>query len=207
MKALMLSSGSSINTPAIFETHFDAKLRKMRVAYIKNATDTVPGGFDRNYISNTIERWVKFIDIIDLYESAKVDWDNYDVIWVGGGLMLPLHKAVFETGFNEQLPELLSEGMMYVGSSAGAMIASSTQKVCGWYPDEEELEIITRSGLGWLPFEIFPHYDESAHKDLIQKSSTDPIILLPDNSAIGIDRNELRFYNQARLLIQDSSPR
>jgi len=186
MKALLLSSGSSINTPAIFETHFEAKLRKMRVAFIPHAADDLDGGFDRNYISNTIERWVKFLDVIDLYKDV-VDWDNYDVIWVGGGLMSSLHRSIFENQFNLKLNELMESGMMFVGSSAGAMIASGSQKVCGWYPGEEEAQMIDKTGLGWIPFEIFPHYSAGQHKELIKKNADEPIILLPDNSAIGID--------------------
>ena len=198
MQALLLSSGSAINTPAIFESHFPAKLRKMRVAYIKNAKDYLGKDFDSNHVKNVYERWFKYMDIIDLYED-EIDPENYDVVWMSGGMVGSLHKAIFETGFDKKLKTLLAGGMYYVGSSAGAMIASTTQKIAGWYPDEEEPDMIDKDGLGWVPFEIFPHYIESQHKALITEKSDQPTILLPDNSAVGIDDGELRLYNQARF--------
>lgn len=207
MKTLLLSSGSSINTPLIFESHFDLKLKKARVAYIPHAKDYLPVKEREKGVNESlgwIKQNVKFVDLINLYDQRFSDkeWLNkYDVIWVGGGMVGYLRRAFFDTGFDKQLNRLMKQGMKYLGSSAGSMITSATLATAGWYPNEEEPEVANKSGLGWLPFEMFPHYVEPKHLDLIKENLTEPIILLPENSAIGLEGRELRFYNQARILI------
>ena len=207
MNALLLSLGSSINTPIIFESHFDLKMRKARVAYIPHAKDYLEPNDRQKYLTASVDSLksrVKYVDVIDLYQQKMTNdkWlELYDVIWVGGGMMSPLLKSFDDTGFGDKLLKLLSAGIKYVGSSAGSMLFSDSMQVATWYPDEEESDMIDKKGLGIIPFEIFPHYNESDHVDLIKSKVDKPIVLLPDNSAIGIEGNEIRFYNQARLYL------
>lgn len=207
MKALLLSQGSSINTPFIFESHFDARLKKMRVAYIAHAKDFLDPIKRRQAVKDSVsdlEKIVKSVDLIDLYNANKSRLeftDKYDLIWVGEGMITNLHHAMFDTGFDQLLNELMASGMMYVGSSAGAMICSETLKVGAWYPNEQEPELVDRKGLGWIPYEIFPHYIASEHVEIIAENIIEPVILLPDNSAVGLDGSELRFYNQAGMFL------
>ena len=209
MKALLYSWAGSPNAQLIFESHFDFKYKKQRIAYVPNAKDGDDIEFTQRETKRSIARIannVKSVTKFDLYQMAdtwSVDYmvDNFDTVYVGGGMMGPLLKAVKETGFDTLLNDLAQTDIKYVGSSAGSMLTSQTMKVAGWYPNEEEPEMVDKTGLGWLPFEMFPHYDELKHKDLIQEKATDPLVLLPDNSAIGIEGGELRFYNQARLLL------
>lgn len=212
MKALLCSWAGAINTPQIFETHFDSKFRKMRVAYVPNAKDDLDDTEREKKITESIQKFsqqVKSVTKFDLYQeednfSTKYIESNFDVIYVSGGLVAPLLKAFTETGFDQLLQDLQHTEVKYLGSSAGSMVASVSQKVATWYPGEEEPAAIELSGLGWLPFEIFPHFNSLTHHQIVQKhtqSSGRPIIVLPDNSAVGLDNGELHFYNQARLLL------
>jgi peptidase E len=209
MKALLFSWAGSLNTPQIFESHFDFKYKKQRIAYVPNAKDFLDKPERISEVNSSMsrtEKGVKSVTEFNLYKMAdkwSVDYmiENFDTIYVGGGMMAPLLQAVFETGFDQLLDDLGSTNIKYVGSSAGAMLASKTMKVAGWYPNEEEPGVATKRGLAWIPFEIFSHYEEAKHKEVVQKKIDEPIIILPDNSAVGIEKNELRFYNQARLLI------
>lgn len=208
MKSLLCSWGGAVNTPFIFESQFDAKWKKMRVAYVPNAKDFMNGSEKSKSLKEVVQRFEaqhKSVEIFDLYDRQSnftVDFmtNKFDMIYVGGGMLGPLHRAVFETGFNELLNQLGSTDMYYVGSSAGAMICSETLQVAGWYPDEQEPDIATKTGLGWLPYEIFPHYQNNL-KGSIKNNSAHPMIIMEDGSAVSIEGKELRFHNQARILI------
>lgn len=68
-------------------------------------------------------------------------------------------KAVHESNFKEQVIEVLQNGGLYIGASAGALILSPTIALASEIePDENEVGLSNLNGMNLIEFEILPHY-------------------------------------------------
>lgn len=93
---------------------------------------------------------------------------RHRVIWVLGGNTFLLRRAMRESGFDEVIREVLDDGVIYAGWSAGACVAGDSLQAVG-IMDEPGITApgyltsdVIWKGLGLVPFTILPHY-ESDH--------------------------------------------
>ena len=120
----------------------------------------------------------------------------FDVIYVQGGNTFYLLKWVKESGFDAVLEELIGRGKIYIGVSAGSIIAGSDIEIAGWKgldPDPNEVGLEDFSGLSCVPFCIFPHYKPehaSFLKEEIAKYSY-PVRILNDKQAFLVRDSEV----------------
>jgi dipeptidase E len=83
-----------------------------------------------------------------------------DVIWVQGGNTFYLMKWVRESGFDKVIKELIDQGKIYVGVSAGSIIAGVNIAVagfCGEVWDKNEVGLKDMTGMKFVDFAISPH--------------------------------------------------
>ena len=91
-------------------------------------------------------------------------------MWSVGGNAFLLRRAMRESGFDEVIVDLLDEGAVYGGWSAGACVAGTSLHPIALMDDPDQLapaypEIEpVMEGLGLVPFSIVPHY-RSDHPD------------------------------------------
>jgi peptidase E len=101
-------------------------------------------------------------------------------------------NAVIESGFNKVLLNLL-DNIVYVGTSAGSMICSKSLDASEWYIGEPELNSKNLEGLGYIDFQIYPHFEDinlekirsAVHKD--QK-----YWLLKNGQAVAINNKDIK---------------
>lgn len=93
--------------------------------------------------------------------------DENDVIFVEGGNTFYLLKYARESGFDKVMREVKDSDKIYIGVSAGAYIATQTVEPTTWKRKKETYGITDLTGLGPVPFAIFPHYEEK-YKDLVE---------------------------------------
>ena len=105
------------------------------------------------------------------------------------------------------LPELLEAGSVYVGSSAGSMVAAHSLGVTEWYLGEEEKGAEVIPGLGLVDFEIYPHYEESMYETIKEKRENshgggekNPLYLLKNGEAITVENNVITVLGEKRVL-------
>lgn len=90
-----------------------------------------------------------------------------------------------ESGFDKVIGELVSEGVIYVGGSAGAVVAGPTiEPVCVFDDPKAAANLTDFSGLHLVDFVILPHYggDElhtRTHKEVIEKWTKKGYELVP----------------------------
>jgi len=82
-----------------------------------------------------------------------------DIIFVEGGNTFYLLKAMRACNFEKIIRKLLNEGKVYIGASAGSIVAGKTIKTAGWENgDENIVKLRDLKGLNLVNFDVFVHY-------------------------------------------------
>jgi dipeptidase E len=95
------------------------------------------------------------LDSADEASDAAAAVDRAEALFVGGGNTFRLLTALYRLELLETIRRRVAEGMPYVGSSAGAIVAGPS---LGTTKDMPIVEPPSFSALGLVPFQISPHY-------------------------------------------------
>jgi len=110
--------------------------------------------------------------------ALKRRLQGVDAIYVDCGNTFYLRHYMRTSGFDELVPPLLREGVVYVGASSGSIVMGqsvSTALWKGWddpgYGQEWDLSKTSYDGLGVIPGgkSVFAHYNAYEHDSLIQQ--------------------------------------
>lgn len=114
-----------------------------------------------------------------LYETLR----QYDLVWVRGGNVFNLRRAMQQSGFDDVITDMLAmDEIVYGGYSAGACVMAPTLlgiDLCddpNLIPEAYDSEIIWE-GLGLIDFSIVPHY-KSDHPE--SKKLDETVFFLED---------------------------
>jgi len=178
--------------------------KDIKLALIENAADTYPEGkrawVDQNRVA--IQSHDFNVEIIDIKKykgklsELKDKLSGKDVIWFGGGNTYYLRWLLKDTGIDELLTELVKQGVVYGGGSAGAIIAGPTLKHFETADDPNEAPEIILDGLHFTDSVVVPHMDNAKFAGIIHgindklKSDGYKTIPLEDNQAVVIDGSE-----------------
>ena len=144
----------------------------IRVAYIITASKTER---DTSYVDEGRELLKEAgfnVEDIDI-ESKNQDelmklLSSRNIIYVQGGNTFYLLKHMRLSGFDKIIRKLLKMGIIYVGVSAGSMVAGKNIEAAGWKDaDRNEIKLKDLRGLSLVPFNIFVHYNPEEHKEMI----------------------------------------
>lgn len=84
--------------------------------------------------------------------------DGVDVVWLGGGNTFGLLHQMHRSGFAALLPELLDDGVLYAGESAGAVAAGSSLDGVDRVDDPRASPDPTLPPLGLVDYLPWPHW-------------------------------------------------
>lgn len=129
-----------------------------------------------------------------------------DIIYVGGGNTYYLLKAIRKCNFAKTINKLLKEGKVYLGASAGSIVAGKSIKTAGWYGDKNVVNLRNLKGMNLVPFNIFPHYDLKFDEIIKKKApfgwQRRDIKFLKDDQAILVQgKNVILLGNQEEVMI------
>ncbi len=135
--------------------------------------------------------------------------ESADVIWLNGGNNFYLAYWMRRSGLAGMLP-LMLEDKVYVGLSAGSMVAGCSMSLTETFFPGEPKEFFAAvpevgdeqvEGLGWLDFAILPHYlsenpyfSELRDADEVKKNALQygyPIWAISDGCGIVVDGNKV----------------
>ncbi len=123
--------------------------------------------------------------------TAVRDVDRFDVVYVCGGNTFFLSEKLKKTGMDKKIVDLVRQGKVYVGVSAGSVIAGPDISIAGPF-DENESGLSDMAGWGLTDKVVTPHYTEK-EKDIVEefrKKLPYPIVPITDNQALeGTDDN------------------
>jgi len=129
-----------------------------------------------------------------------------DIIFVEGGNTFYLLKAIRACNFEGIIRKLLKEGKVYIGSSAGSIVAGRTIKTAGWKnADKNIVGLKNLRGLNLVPFDIFVHY-QPEHAEIIKQKIKNPkkrakiLKILTDEQAILVQGREVSLIGKGEAI-------
>lgn len=126
-------------------------------------------------VKNTfIELGFKKVEFIDIEFENSLNLKKYDVIFLNGGYPFYLIYHLKKSGADIILNELVNEGKVIVGLSAGAIALGPDNKMCNYiYPEDNTFGVNDLSALNMVDIRIYPHYIEhcGVNPDLDDKIS------------------------------------
>ncbi len=167
-------------------------LEQIRVAHIMTASKKAK---HRSYLEQErlafkhLALQYEDIDIEGMNESDLISkLSRFDVIYVQGGDPFYLLKHIKLSGFDKVIKELLNDGKIYVGASAGSIVACPTLESALWKKPQRDRHGLRddEPALNLVNFQVVVHYDDK-HKDVIDmgiRKSKFPVKVLTNNQAL-----------------------
>jgi dipeptidase E len=177
---------------------------QINFALIENAADIVPNskewlwGFREMLRSNgyqleplDLRRWRNKRDDLQAKLADK------DVIWIGGGHTYYLRWILRHTGADVMITELVKQGKVFAGWSAGAIVAGpTTQYFDAMGDDPEESPEVIMEGLRLTDVVVVPHLnnkdfsDDAIQTNRLLEEAGYHTQMLTDNQVLVIDGGE-----------------
>ena len=114
---------------------------------------------------------------------------DIDVIYISGGNTFGTMKLIRDSGFDKAIVNYVENGVIYVGGSAGAHIATADIAHVVKY-DNDTFGLTDFSGLGLYDGILICHYSETRKSDFdfLKSSREYSVIALKDNQSIIIEK-------------------
>jgi len=195
MKLLLLSSSKFIRND--LKPYLSKSLGELRVAHITTASKG-EGVDDLSYLERTKAIFKNsgcYFEDLDLdgkdEKYLRVYLKNFDAVFVNGGSTFYLLKSIRESGFDKVIKELLPQGFIYIGASAGSYVCCPTIEMSLWRHQDryDHCGLTDLNALNLVPFLISVHYSPE-HRDLIKEKiakTNYEVKILNDDQAILVD--------------------
>ena len=152
--------------------------------------------------TNTLESLGLTVEALDVstasYESIVSTLTKNDIIFVGGGNTFYLLQELRRSGADKILVQEVNKGKLYIGESAGAVIACPDIGYCvGMDNPEKAPELTDYTGLGLVDFYIVPHIGnaemgEAAEKAVAEYNSRLDLEVITDKQVIQVEDESYR---------------
>lgn len=140
----------------------EPELAGKTVTYIPTAgiVEEIDGMIENE--TNTLQSLGLKVDVLDVssasYESIVSALTKNDIIFVGGGNTFYLLQELRRSGADKIVAQEVNKGKLYIGESAGAVIACPDIGYCsGMDSPEKAPDLTDYTGLGLVDFYIVPH--------------------------------------------------
>ncbi len=127
------------------------------------------------------------------YDLSEEELNKIDVIYVCGGNTFYLLHRVRETKFDKVIMDFISSGKVYVGVSAGSVLAGPNINIRNLYKDND-IGIEDFQGLNITDIIVIPHYTEEEKEKIqrIKEETKYSIITLTDSQALLIINEDIK---------------
>lgn len=218
-KRLLLISNSTLHGSGYLD-HAESEIRSFlgdakRVLFMPYAL------FDRDkYAANARQRFQKMgYELTSVHTAANpvAAVNETDAVFIGGGNTFRLLKALYEFDLIDAIRNRVSNGMPYIGSSAGSNVAAPTIKTTNDMPIVQPPSF---EALRLVLFQINPHYldpdpnskhmGETREERIVQflEENDTPVVGLREGAMLRIENGEtiLRGSTGARVFRKGVQP-
>lgn len=181
-------------------------LKNKKIAYIVTAANGERGymSWKKSATIATVRKLGALLNILQLEDfrdsSIKKELEGKDIIWFAGGVPGYLMYWAYRCSLDIILPQLLKKGMLFVGSSAGAMVAGQSIEASSWGFVDGERGSENIKPLALVDFDIYPHYREELLSKIKKNYRGKKLYLLKDGEHIFIDNGKIQFFGEERLI-------
>jgi len=216
---VLLISNSTLHGSGYLD-HAESEIRSFlgdakRVLFVPYAL------FDRDkYAANARQRFQKMgyeLTSVHTAENPVTAVNETDAVFIGGGNTFRLLKALYEFDLIEAIRNRVSNGMPYIGSSAGSNVAAPTIKTTNDMPIVQPPSF---NALGLVSFQINPHYldpdpdskhmGETREERIVQflEENDTPVVGLREGAILRLEGGEtiLRGTTWARIFRRGMKP-
>lgn len=180
----------------------------IRIGYVTTAAKGARNqSFFQNVKNKITEAFYQFEEI-DIegktIEELRDFFRNKNIVHIEGGNTFYLLKVIRETGFAILLKELLDEGKVYIGTSAGAYIMCPSVEVANWNEDgKDRFGITDFSALNYVPFVLKVHYKDEARELVREKMKIlqYPLRILKDGQGILFENSTSVFLGDGEEVV------
>ena len=148
---------------------------QIKLALIENAADVERGSktwLARNRALITSHGFdVELVDLKDYRgkpDALRQKLAHKDVVWLGGGNTFYLRWLLRETGTDELITELVKQGVVYGGGSAGAIVAGPTLKHFEAADEPHKAPELLLAGLQLTNTVVVPHADNEKYAPIVK---------------------------------------
>jgi dipeptidase E len=198
-------SSYSVPEPASLFGLFGKPPEAINMTIIPNAKDyKLPGERAQSLdeLLAALEQLGLHPDVTDLREYDGPDQlagllKNYDAVWAAGGNTFTLRSEMRRSGFDAVIRDLLGQGMVYCGESAGAIVAGQSLQGAEIGDEPELADQVIWEGLGLTDRIIAPHADRPEFTEYINHmknlyNNDGRVLYLNDNQAFVINGDSTR---------------
>lgn len=180
----------------------EPNLKNKRITYIPTAsivenTDSFP-----EMEKQELKKLGLIVDELEIsgssYETIQSTLKKNDFIFISGGNTFFLLQELKRTGTDQLLKEEVNSGKLYIGESAGAIVASPDIGYSAEMDQPEKApDLKENTGLGLVDFYIVPHdknpeMGEAAKKIVAMYSESLNLKVIHDYQAILVQDGEIR---------------
>lgn len=206
MKLILTSSGINKAIQIAALDFFKAN-KKPKLAFIYTIRDPS----DELWLRESLEEFELLkadYEKINISEKRDFSRKNYfDIYYVAGGNTFYILDRLKKTNLFSTIKKAVADGKIYIGTSAGSIIAGPDIEIAGFGPsgDENDIHLKNLSGLGLVNFLVYPHYlkKEKAVVEKFYKLSKKPIIVLADGQAIIVSGNRRKLIGKGTKMAFD----
>ena len=142
-------------------------------------------------------------DLEDTTETEVREFLNeIDITLVAGGNTFYLLEKANKSGFTKVIKELKDSDKIYIGSSAGSILAGPNVESAGWgwelgWGDDNFLKLKDTAGLRLVNFAAYPHFTEE-QRGLMESKAKEvnyPIIPITDEQMVIVKDGEYQIFS------------
>ncbi len=218
-KRLLLISNSTMYGSAYLD-HCAAEIRDF-LGTVESVLFVPYALFDRDaYAAKARERFTEMgYELHSVHDAPdpRQAVEEAESIFVGGGNTFRLLKGLYDFELLSSIRSRVEQGMPYIGSSAGSIVAGTTIKTT---KDMPIVEPPSFDALGLVLFQISPHYldpdpsskhmGETQEERILQflEENDVPVVGLREGAMLRVERGSVRLKGQAgaRLFSRCQAP-
>ncbi len=206
MKKLLLAS----NGKFLFDKGYQllgVPLKDLRIGYIITASK---GTANTDYLKRHRDEMKKaklHFEEMDIERKTKKELEKFvsdkNAVHVEGGNTFYLLKAFRQTGFDKIIEKSVKNGLIYIGTSAGAYIACPTIETTAWKSERNRFGVTDFKALGFVPFVMKVHYTDDM-KPMIREKMKDlhyPLRILRDGQGILVEGEKYTFVGEGKEVV------
>lgn len=175
MKRLVLfSTPTPSNINAIIGQIFPDTIPNKVFAYMPSDGENIPQKYIDEWKGYADKYNARFNLINNSLSNSVQEYNkllNSNILVITGGNTFKLLENLRKSGLDKAIKEFANKSEFVLsGFSAGALVLTPTIEVCNLPNyDENLVGLKDLTGLGIVDFEVFPHYDESTERELLEK--------------------------------------